>query len=124
MDSKSKILFYGFSSTDLSKLDIKCDMINIDDQKENMLIKNILKIKISKNISEGKKEKIILFHNLNDKALNSIIPSIRKHFGKDPILAVVTPTSINWTFSDLKKELMQEREYFNNMQSEKGKGNE
>lgn len=124
MNLKSKVLFYGFSTTDLRKLEIKCDMINIDKQMEKMIIKDILEVNSNKNIDENKEEKIILFNDLKDEELNNIIPIIRKHFGATSILAVVTPTSINWSFLDLKKELLKEREYFNNLQEKKGKENE
>ncbi|RXI44460.1 hypothetical protein DP145_10100 [Clostridium tetani] len=115
MSSKSKILFYGFSTTDLKNLDIKYDAVNINEQMEDMIIKDILELNTNENIDKDKKEKIILFSNLEDNELNNIIPIIRKHLGKEPILAVVTPISINWTFSDLKKELIRERNYYNNL---------
>ncbi|QBD86271.1 DUF3783 domain-containing protein [Clostridium tetani] len=124
MSSKSKILFYGFSTTDLKNLDIKYDMVNINEQMEDMIIKDILELNTNENIDKDKKEKIILFSNLEDNELNNIIPIIRKHLGKEPILAVVTPISINWTFSDLKKELIRERDYFSNLQAGKEKNNE
>ncbi|MBE6065577.1 DUF3783 domain-containing protein [Clostridium cochlearium] len=120
MSLRPKILFYGFSTTDLMKLNIKYDIVNIDKQMESMTVKDILEVNKSKNVDKDEKEKIILFNDLKDKELNNIIPIIRENLGKEPILAVVTPISINWVFSDLKKELLKEREYFNSVQSRRG----
>lgn len=120
MSLRPKILFYGFSTTDLMKLNIKYDIVNIDKQMESMTVKDILEVNKSKNVDKDEKEKIILFNDLKDKELNKIIPIIRESLGKEPILAVVTPISINWVFSDLKKELLKEREYFNSVQSRRG----
>lgn len=120
MSLRPKILFYGFYTTDLMKLNIKYDIVNIDKQMESMTVKDILEVNKSKNVDKDEKEKIILFNDLKDKELNNIIPIIRENLGKEPILAVVTPISINWVFSDLKKELLKEREYFNSVQSRRG----
>lgn len=57
-------------------------------------------------------EKVILFNNFSDDELEKTIKSINLEFQKQPILAVITPTSINWTFGELINHLIEEREWF------------
>lgn len=61
------------------------------------------------------REKVILFNNFSDRELKSTIKDIRKNT-KDGLLAVVTPTSIEWKFNDLVKHLVEEKEWFLNQQ--------
>lgn len=55
--------------------------------------------------------KVILFNNFSDDELDKAIQIIRKNFQQMPILAVVTETSINWTFEKLLTHLIEEREW-------------
>lgn len=57
-------------------------------------------------------EKIILFNNFTDEQLKYTINLIRGTFDFSPILAVITPTSIEWTFENLLEHLIEEREWF------------
>lgn len=57
-------------------------------------------------------EKVILFSNFTDAQLKYTINLIRETFTFSPILAVITPTSIEWTFQNLLEHLIEEREWF------------
>ncbi|OPJ63031.1 DUF3783 domain-containing protein [Clostridium oryzae] len=57
-------------------------------------------------------EKIILFNNYSDDELESSLKAIREQLQSKPIFAVVTETSINWTFKELLKHLIEEREWY------------
>ena len=58
---------------------------------------------------------MILFNNYEDNKLQKSIKEIRK-FVKGGILAVVTETSREWSFEYLINHLIEEREWFKNMQ--------
>ncbi|SQC00864.1 DUF3783 domain-containing protein [Clostridium tetanomorphum] len=82
----------------------------------NMTLKDILNglnLQIFDNVCVPE-DKVILFNNFSDKELESAIQLIRSEFNKVPILAVVTPTSIEWTFKNLIEHLIEEREWFKN----------
>lgn len=56
--------------------------------------------------------KVILFNNFTDDELERAIKAIRYELAEQPILAVVTPTSIEWTLEALINHLIEEREWF------------
>jgi hypothetical protein len=64
-------------------------------------------------------EKIILFNNLTESELSSSMKEIKSGFLTSPIFAVVTQTSVEWTFDYLINHLMQEREWFKKQQQQK-----
>ncbi len=66
-------------------------------------------------------EKIILFNNLTESELSSSMKEIKSGFLTSPIFAVVTQTSVEWTFDYLINHLMQEREWFKKQQQQKKK---
>lgn len=66
-------------------------------------------------------EKIILFNNLTEDELSSSMKKIKSGFSTSPIFAVVTQTSVDWTFDYLINHLMQEREWFKKQQQQKKK---
>ena len=54
-------------------------------------------------------EKVIIFNNFTDYELDAAIRTIRGNKNIHPILAVTTPTSINWEFHYLLNHLIEER---------------
>ncbi|SHK08118.1 protein of unknown function [Clostridium cavendishii DSM 21758] len=62
-------------------------------------------------------EKVVLFNSFSDEDLHKMIKIVKAIAGA-PILAVVTPTSEQWTFANLLEHLMEEREWY----SKQGKG--
>lgn len=56
--------------------------------------------------------KVILFNNFTDDELEKAIKAIRYELAEQPILAVITPTSIEWTLEALINHLIEEREWF------------
>lgn len=62
--------------------------------------------------------KTILFHNLEDREIQAVVREIRSKLSAKPILAVVTETSIQWSFGYLLEHLIEERESFKKNQQE------
>lgn len=92
--SDNKFLEYKVVSNDMAKMKISDILQN-------------LKIEIYK--CELPSEKVILFNNFSDKEINDAISNIKRIFKPLPILAVITETSVNWTFEYLLEHLLEER---------------
>ncbi|MDF2881171.1 MAG: hypothetical protein K0R54_1728 [Clostridiaceae bacterium] len=58
------------------------------------------------------KEKVILFNNFSDEEVDKSISELKKFFTPMPIMAVITATSIKWTFEYLLQHLMEERSWY------------
>jgi len=60
------------------------------------------------------KEKVIIFHGFAREELPAIMKAIKEAAGKeeDIIMAVSTPTSLEWKLKDLITELVREHEFF------------
>lgn len=80
-----------------------------------MKIKDILNgLKLEVINSHIPKEKVILFNNFEDEELKKTINLIKSVIQPAPIFAIVTETSIDWTFEYLLEHLIEEREWYRN----------
>lgn len=117
LDNNKCILAYNFSEFELNILkseDIK--VIEISPEMIEMTIKDILdglKFKIFN--PNPIKEKAIIFNNFTDSEIQPAVKVIRQKI-KGGLLAVVTPTTIDWKFNYLINHLIEEREWFLNQQ--------
>ena len=123
--SRRSIIVFGFNDVEKSKLmaianKYRSETIIIENNMMNLKMEEIVHgLKLNKSMIEGKKEnlineKVILFNDFKEEDLNKIIGDIRVCKDLNCILAVVTPTSINWTFEYLVNHLIEEREWFKN----------
>lgn len=124
--NKKVILTYGLSDDEVEilnkefegKVDDKC--IVIKETMGNLKMKEIL----SGDFKEDEEftmplEKTIIFNNFPPQQLQASVKKVRAILESRPILATVTPISINWRFNKLVEHLVEEREQFKN--STKGK---
>lgn len=121
MDNKKLILVFGFEAGEVNvmrgsfnqnKLPI-CKVIenNMGDIIIGDIIEGVKGNELNADIDS--KDAVVLFYNLTDSEINKAVSLIRTKFNKKkPLLAVVTPTSIKWTFNALMKELQEERKMF------------
>lgn len=121
MDNKKLILVFGFETNEVNimrgsfnqnSLPI-CKVIesNMGEITIGDIIKGVKNEQPEPNTEA--KDAAILFYNLTDAEINKAINLIRSKFNKKkPLLAVVTPTSIEWNFNALIKELQEERKMF------------
>jgi hypothetical protein len=123
LDNNKCILIYGFDEEERQTLyNIKeqeglPDYRIITDTMTSMTLRNMIEgLKLEVVSKELPGEKVIIFNNLSDNELDKAIKSLRSNLQTKPILAVVTPTSIDWTFADLLEHLIEEREFFRNGQ--------
>ena len=56
-------------------------------------------------------QKVILFNNLEDEQLQKTLITLKKKIDSSTIFAVVTQTSIEWTFYGLLEHLTEERKW-------------
>jgi hypothetical protein len=123
------MLAYGFEDEEKAFLDNMIKELQLPPYKvveKNMAIMTI------RNIIDGPvldtyhkqlpEEKVIMFNNFTDHELDMAIKTIRSNKNIKPILAVVTPTSINWEFHYLLEHLMEEREQARKYMHQKAQG--
>lgn len=123
LDNNKCLLIYGFNEKEKEVLEtIKNQeglgkVIAITDTMTSMTLRNLIEGPhlevVAKPLPE---EKVILFNNLSDNELENAIMTIRGSLEGQPIFAIVTPTSIEWTFEYLLEHLIEEREFFRKRQ--------
>lgn len=114
MLDKKCILAYGLDEKELAGLKTsRLSVLEITDSMSKMKIIDILSGEKTESDSEVNfgNEKIIIFNNVPDKQLNMIIGITKKVIRKKPVLATVTPTSLDWAFEYLVEHLLEEREW-------------
>ena len=111
------ILHYGMEENDIKTIEsFNYKLIKVTEDMTCMKLGELIEgYKFENLLNDTISEKVIIFNNLSDEELKSSIKHIRENI-KNTILAVVTPTSINWTFDSLLKHLVQEREWYKNQQ--------
>ena len=120
MDNNKMLLVYGLSQEELGNL--KATNLTIKEISSGMTSMKIgqiiegLKFELHDKAPHG--EKVVLFNNFSDEDLNVGIKFVRAIIGREGIMAVVTPTSIEWTFDYLIEHLMEEREWFKQKEAE------
>jgi hypothetical protein len=114
------ILAYGLSDEDINKLSTaKFNIKIVTKEMLNMKVNDIVNgIKIETVVFDCPDDKIIVFNNYDEANLQFCVKLVRS-IVKGIILAVVTPTSSQWTFKDLSKHLIEERNYFRSKQKER-----
>lgn len=105
------ILAYNLSKEEIDKIKkAGISVIKIEDTMVQMKIKDIIQGYKFEAYKEVPKEKVILFNNFGDEEISPAVKYCRAVV-KEVILAVVTPTSIEWSFAYLINHLIEEREW-------------
>lgn len=119
--NKKVILTYGLSDDEIEilnkefegKVDSNC--IVIKETMGKLRLKEILNGDFKED--EGftmPLEKTIIFNNFSSQQLQASVKKVRAILESRPILATVTPISINWKFHKLVDHLVEEREQIKN----------
>jgi hypothetical protein len=121
LENDKTMLIFGFDKEekqimhDLLKKNNLPDYKVIEEPMGKMKIKDILNgLKLDIYNCRLPQEKVILLNNFNDEELEKVIKDLRANLISKPILAVVTETSIEWTFENLLEHLIEEREWAKN----------
>lgn len=112
LSNEKTILVYGLDEGQVSILNSeKYRTVVVTKEMINMKLKDIINgLRFETYDSKATDEKVIVFNNFTDDELKIMINIIRS-FSPDSIKAVVTPTSINWSFKHLTEHLVEEREW-------------
>ncbi|MDD7795137.1 DUF3783 domain-containing protein [Clostridium sp. 'White wine YQ'] len=113
LNNQKTVLVYGFSQEQSSVLSSdKYDTVIVSKEMINMKLKDIIDgLRFETFESNPAKEQVVVFNNFTDDELK-IMLSIIKGISPNAIKAVVTPTSINWSFKYLIEHLVEEREWY------------
>ncbi|MGG7164691.1 DUF3783 domain-containing protein [Clostridium ihumii] len=113
------IITYGLDESELEILNLKFkdktsrECIVVKENMSKLKLRDILSENIEADeIHEMPKEKVIIFNNFSSGAIQSAVKIVRNNLESKPILASVTPVSINWSFKFLLEHLIKEREQF------------
>jgi hypothetical protein len=117
LQNNKAILSYSLNDEELNniseKLNYNCKVV--EQSMVKMKIKDILDgLKLEVINFQLPKEKLILFNNFEDEELKKSINLIKSVIQPAPIFAIVTDTSIDWTFEYLLEHLIEEREWYRN----------
>ena len=113
LENNKCILAYGLSDLELEKLrELKFKVIEVTPEMCEMTLNDILS-GIRLNVINGNpiKEKAIIYNNFLEFEMSDVIRETRS-IVKKGVLAMVTPTSINWKFNYLIKHLIEESEWY------------
>lgn len=113
------LITYGLDKDELNKLNdvfknkVSKDCIVIENSMASLKMKKILLGETEgDNDSELPKEKVIIFNGFNNNTLQNAVKTVRGNLEDKPILASITPVSINWSFKFLLEHLMEEKARF------------
>ena len=123
MENNKMLLVYGLSSEEMNHLKgTNLTIKEITSEMTSMKIGQIIEgLKFQVYDKSLPQEKVVLFNNFSDEDLNIGIKFVRAIIGREAIMAVVTPTSIEWTFDYLLEHLMEEREWFKQKEAKEKK---
>ena len=114
---RNVLMLYGFSTFDMEKIKAASiaagidECLYIDDQRSDMLIKDLLNnVKDNQDIkSKPHKDKVVLFNGTSQYELQQFLNQLRNISKDSPLIAMVTANSKEWAFKALIKELKEER---------------
>ncbi|MCL2320861.1 MAG: DUF3783 domain-containing protein [Oscillospiraceae bacterium] len=119
MEREKAILAYGFTKEEknligMLKIRHKIKKViylsnNMGESKVFDVLNDVFAISNEVNLPE---EKLLLFDMFSDKELAIIVDAVKSTIKGYPIMATITPISINWSLSYLMQHLVQEREEF------------
>lgn len=116
MNNNKCMLIYGFTEDEkniVNSVVKEPKLIEVTKTMALMTLKDIINgLRIDVVAGNLPDEKVVIFNNYSDEELELSIKALRANSKVRPIMAVVTETSINWTFSDLVKHLIEEREWY------------
>lgn len=114
---RNAVLLYGFSALEveiLTKAYLESgidEWLYLDENRAGQKIK-VLLTDVTDNqgiVFTKQKDQVILFNGTSQYELQQFVSKARALLKGRPLIAMVTPTSKNWVFNDLVKELKQER---------------
>lgn len=111
------LLVYGLTKEEIQKIALKTERVAeiTTDMADTKIVDILNRVKKDASHANLPDEKVIIFNKYTDSEIQKKVKFIRNKID-NPVLAVVTPTSMNWTFKDLLEHLIAEREFYKNQE--------
>jgi len=109
------LMAVGFDQEDIESIKKFGAVLPVSKEFVNWKVKDIIENKpASESYHKINSPKIVIMHNVPKSDISPIMRGIREQVSERVIFATTTPTSLEWTLSDLVKELKEEDKYFKN----------
>ena len=115
MANKARILVFGFTDAEQAVIDTRLAEIGVplplrlEKRHGSVVIGDILRAGVIGTEVFDCRERLVLFSNLSDTGVRSLMQVFKSLEIPKPIFAVVTETSINWTLRQLMEHLIEEK---------------
>ncbi len=119
MEREKSILAYGFTKDEINLIEVLvirykikkliCISNNMGDSIVRDILSEVFVVSDEVNLPD---EKLLMFDQFLDRELSIIVDAVKSTIKGYPIMATITPISINWSLKYLMKHLIQEREEF------------
>lgn len=115
MDGKARILTYGFSAEEQGRIDAALAAVGVPPPTRmratqgHVVLSDIILRDQDGTEGIACPERLVLFHNLSEGGIRTLMSYIRRLELPRPIFAVVTETSFRWTLAELLEHVTAER---------------
>ena len=115
MEGKARILIYGFSEEEAARIDAALGAVGVPGAARlratqgQVVLSEIIEHDRDGTESFDSPEALVLFFNVSEAGIRTLIPCIRNLQVRRPIFAMVTETSYGWTLAQLLEHLAEER---------------
>jgi hypothetical protein len=112
---KARVLTFGYTDTEQERIDQRLSEIGVppparlERRHGSVVIGDILRQGAIGDEEFDCRERLVLFHNLSDAGVRSLMQVFKSLEIPKPIFAVVTETSITWTLRQLMEHLIEEK---------------
>jgi hypothetical protein len=117
LQNNKVVLVYGFNENQINHIAelLQNDVKAVEPSMGKMKIRDILNgVNLAVCNFKYSEERVVLFNNFEDEELKKSIGLIKSILQPAPIFAIVTETSIEWTFEYLLEHLIEERACYKN----------
>ena len=115
MQGKARILIYGFSEEEAARIDDALASVGVPEptrlrpNQGHVVLSEIIEHDREGSQGFSSSEALVLFFNVSESGIRTLIPHIRNLEVRRPIFAMVTETSYRWTLAHLLEHLVEER---------------
>ena len=115
MEGKARILIYGFSAEDGERIDAALAEVGVPPTTKlrstqgHVELAEIIAHDVDGPEGFSCSEALVLFYNVSEAGIRTLIPYIRNLEIPRPIFAMVTETSYRWTLARLLEHLIEEK---------------
>lgn len=115
MGNTARVLTFGFTDSERERIDERLAEIGVppparlEKRHGSVVIGDILRQGAIGSEEFDCRERLVLFYNLSDTGVRSLMQVFKSLEVPKPIFAIVTETSITWTLRQLMEHLIEEK---------------